>query len=32
LVLPFWAGGVGSLVVTGLVWGAIQRGFAGISP
>jgi MFS family permease len=31
LVLPFWVAGVGSLVVTGLVWGAIQRGFAGIS-
>jgi hypothetical protein len=31
LVLPFWAAGLGSLVVTGLVWGAIARGFAGIS-
>jgi MFS family permease len=31
LVLPFWMAGLGSVVVTGLVWGAIQRGFAGIS-
>lgn len=31
LVLPFWAAGLGSLVVSGLVWGAIARGFAGIS-
>lgn len=31
LVLPFWVAGVGSLVVTGLVWAAIARGFAGIS-
>jgi MFS family permease len=31
LVLPFWVAGAGSLVVTGLVWGAIQRGFTGIS-
>jgi MFS family permease len=31
LMLPFWAAGLGSLVVAGLVWGAIARGFAGIS-
>jgi hypothetical protein len=31
LILPFWAAGVGSLVVTALVWGGIARGFAGIS-
>ncbi|HLQ18049.1 MAG TPA: MFS transporter [Tabrizicola sp.] len=31
LVLPFWAAGLGSLVVAGLVWGRIRQGFAGIS-
>jgi MFS family permease len=31
LLLPFWAAGLGSLVVTGLVWGRIRQGFAGIS-
>jgi MFS family permease len=31
LVLPFWVAGLGSLVVTGLVWGRIRQGFAGIS-
>jgi MFS family permease len=31
LVLPFWAAGLGSVVVAVLVWGAIARGFAGIS-
>lgn len=31
LVLPFWVAGAGSIVVTVRVWGAIQRGFAGIS-
>lgn len=31
LVLPFWVAGTGSIVVTVRVWGAIQRGFAGIS-
>lgn len=31
LVLPFWAAGVGSTVVTIVVWAAIARGFAGIS-
>jgi sulfite exporter TauE/SafE len=31
LVLPFWVAGAGSLVVTGLVWGRIRQGFAGIS-
>lgn len=31
LVLPFWAAGIGSCVVTLLVWGGIRRGFAGIS-
>ena len=31
LALPFWAAGLGSLVVTGLVWGGIARGFAGVS-
>ena len=30
LVLPFWAAGLGSAVVTVLVWGEIRRGFAGI--
>jgi sulfite exporter TauE/SafE len=32
LVLPFWVAGMGSLVVTGLVWGRIRQGFAGNSP
>ncbi|MFN3576459.1 MAG: MFS transporter [Tabrizicola sp.] len=31
LVLPFWAAGLGALVVTAAVRGAIRRGFAGIS-
>lgn len=31
LVLPFWGAGLGSLAVTAVVWGAIRRGFAGIS-
>ncbi len=31
LVLPFWVAGAGSLLVTGAVWAAIARGFAGIS-
>jgi MFS family permease len=31
LVLPFWAAGLGSVVVAILVWRAIARGFAGIS-
>jgi predicted MFS family arabinose efflux permease len=31
LVLPFWAAGLGSLLVTCAVWGGIARGFAGIS-
>ncbi len=31
LVLPFWAAGLGSVVVTILVWRAIARGFVGIS-
>ena len=31
LVLPFWVAGVGSTIVTVLVWGGIQRGFAAIS-
>lgn len=31
LVRPFWAAGLGSVVVTILVWRAIARGFAGIS-
>ncbi|MDZ4085363.1 MAG: MFS transporter [Tabrizicola sp.] len=31
LVLPFWAAGLGSVVVATLVWRAIARGFAGIS-
>lgn len=31
LVLPFWVAGVGSMVVTAVVWGRIARGFAGIS-
>lgn len=31
LLLPFCAAGLGSLVVTALVWGGIARGFAGIS-
>jgi MFS family permease len=31
LVLPFWVAGAGSLMVTGLVWGRIRQGFAGIS-
>lgn len=31
LALPFWVAGLGSLVVTGLVWGRIRHGFAGIS-
>lgn len=31
LELPFWAAGLGSLVVAGLVWGRIRQGFAGIS-
>ncbi len=30
LVLPFWTAGAGSVMVAGLVWRAIQRGFAGI--
>jgi hypothetical protein len=31
LVLPFWAAGLGSILVTILVWAGIRRGFAGIS-
>ena len=31
LVLPFWAAGAGSVLVAGVVWGRIARGFAGIS-
>jgi MFS family permease len=31
LILPFWAAGLGSVLVAALVWGAIARGFAGIS-
>ena len=31
LVLPFWAAGLGSVLVTGAVWARIARGFAGIS-
>lgn len=31
LVLPFWVVGAGSVVATMVVWGAIQRGFEGIS-
>lgn len=31
LMLPFWAAGLGSVVVAILVWRAIGRGFAGIS-
>jgi Transmembrane secretion effector len=31
LVLPFWVAGLGSLAVAVAVWGAIARGFAGIS-
>ena len=31
LVLPFWAAGAGSLLVTMFVWGRIRHGFAGIS-
>lgn len=31
LVLPFWAAGIGSLTVTGLVWTRIARGFGSIS-
>jgi Major Facilitator Superfamily len=31
LVLPFWGAGIGSAVLTVLVWRAIQRGFATIS-
>ena len=31
LALPFWVAGLGSLVVTALVWGRIRQGFAGIS-
>jgi len=31
LVLPFWMAGVGSVVLCAAVWGAIRRGFAGIS-
>lgn len=31
LVLPFWAAGLGALVVAGAVWGRIRQGFAGIS-
>ncbi len=31
LALPFWAAGLGSVVVTILVWRAIARGFVGIS-
>ncbi|MBL9072190.1 MFS transporter [Tabrizicola sp.] len=31
LVLPFWVAGVGSVLVTLLVWRAIARGFAAIS-
>lgn len=31
LALPFWAAGLGSIVVAGLVWGRIRQGFAGIS-
>lgn len=31
LTLPFWVAGLGSVLVTGAVWGAIARGFAGIS-
>ena len=31
LVLPFWAAGLGSVLVTGAVWAGIARGFAGIS-
>lgn len=31
LVLPFWAAGLGSILVTLAVWGGIRRGFAGIS-
>lgn len=31
LTLPFWAAGLGSVVLTLLVWSAIRRGFAGIS-
>lgn len=31
LVLPFWVAGLGSALVTALVWTAIARGFVGIS-
>lgn len=31
LVLPFWAAGAGSVLVAGVVWRRIARGFAGIS-
>ncbi len=31
LVLPFWVAALGSTLVTLVVWGAIQRGFTGIS-
>jgi MFS family permease len=31
LVLPFWVAAAGSLLVAGLVWGRIARGFAGSS-
>ncbi|MES2916245.1 MAG: MFS transporter [Pseudomonadota bacterium] len=31
LVLPFWVAGLGSVVLAVVVWGAIGRGFAGIS-
>ncbi len=28
-MLPFWAAGAGSVLVAGVVWGRIARGFAG---
>ena len=31
LTLAFWTGGIGSVVITWLVWAAIRRGFALIS-
>lgn len=30
LVMPFWAAGLGALMLTGLAWGALGRGFAGL--